>query len=104
MTKPPLTESDGRLRWSFPATDRRPDDNPRPDISAELRRRRVAAARCEPLPDGRRDPADPIDEPLSDAELDAWRAAWRHLHRAGLGAIIPTRVLAAAARRGGDAA
>lgn len=67
-------------------------------VPAALRRRRAAAWRCEPLPDGRR--RDPLeeggcDEPITGAQLISWRAAWRHLHRLGLPAIIPQRVVAA---------
>lgn len=63
---------------------------------AQLRRRRAASWRLPPLCDGRRDPLDSAGEPISDAELDSWRAAWCHLDRAGLVAVIPQRVLVAA--------
>jgi hypothetical protein len=72
------------------------------DIPAQLRRRRVASWRLPPLDDGRRDPLDDCDEPLSDAELDSWRAAWMHLDRLALPAIVPQRVLVASVRRGRD--
>jgi hypothetical protein len=69
-----------------------------------LRRRRAASWRCPPLADGRRDPLDPVPEPLTDAELDSWRVAWWHTRRAGLEPIIPERILLAAGRRAGDPA
>jgi hypothetical protein len=76
-------------------------------IPSHIRRRRAASYRCVPLPGGQRDPLHhPVSEPLTDAELDAWRAAWLHLDRLGLCAIVPPLVLAAgrARRRDGDAA
>ncbi|MGH3511657.1 MAG: hypothetical protein ACRDRB_05195 [Pseudonocardiaceae bacterium] len=81
------------------ATAGRPaHDIPHPrhsDIPAQLRRRRAASRRLPPLPDGRRDPLDSTHEPITDAEIDAWRATWSHLDRLGLPAIIPSRVVAA---------
>jgi hypothetical protein len=68
------------------------------DLPAQLRRRRAASWRCEPLPGGQRDPLNDDgfdDEPLTDAELDSWRAAWQHLNRLGLPALVPARVVAA---------
>ncbi|MGH3547601.1 MAG: hypothetical protein ACRDQU_05685 [Pseudonocardiaceae bacterium] len=100
MTKPPSTATTGGFRGS-PATGRHAQDNPRTGVPAQLLRRRVASWRCEPLPDGRRDPAGPVDEPISEAELASWRAAWWHLAKLDLPAIVPTRVLTAAGRRGG---
>jgi hypothetical protein len=76
-------------------------------VPAQLRRRRAASYRCPPLPDGRRDPLDPVGEPLTDPrELDSWRVAWVHLDRLALPAIVPPLVLATgrARRRDGDAA
>lgn len=105
MRKPPASGSAGGLKPVI-HHDVRPAENtpqPRQSVPGQLRARRAASWRLPPLPDGRRDPLDPQDEPVSDAELDAWRAAWWHLHRKGLPAVIPDRVLAAA-RRGGDAA
>jgi hypothetical protein len=47
---------------------------PRQDhLAAQLRRRRAAAVRCEPLGDGRRDPAAPL------TDVDRWTSE-RHLH------------------------
>jgi hypothetical protein len=69
-------------------------------IPAQLRRRRGASYRCEPLPDGHQEPWHyPATEPVSDRELDSWRAAWHHLHAFGLPAVVPERVLAAAGSR-----
>ena len=51
------------------------------DLGAALRRRRSAAARLLPLPDGRPDPWTPRHRPR---DLEASRAAWRHLHDVGL--------------------
>jgi hypothetical protein len=70
------------------------------DIPSQLRRRRGASRRLPPLASGLRDPWDVIDGPLSDAEVASWRAAWGHLHALGLPAVVPERVLAAAAGSG----
>ncbi|MGH3549766.1 MAG: hypothetical protein ACRDQU_17000 [Pseudonocardiaceae bacterium] len=69
------------------------------DIPTQLRRRRAAACRCPPLPDGRRDPLDSADEPITDDEIDTWRATWLHLHRLDLPAVVPAHVLAAGRAR-----
>ncbi|MGH3542481.1 MAG: hypothetical protein ACRD0H_04700 [Actinomycetes bacterium] len=85
------------------ATAGRPaHDIPHPrhsDIPAALRRRRAASWRLPPLADGRRDPLDSADEPITDAEIDAWRATWLHLHRLDLPAVVPAHVLAAGRAR-----
>jgi hypothetical protein len=71
-------------------------DAPPSEVPRQLRRRRAAASRCEPLPDGRRDPLDDqCDERVTDAVAASWRAAWCHIARAGLHPIIPERVMAA---------
>jgi hypothetical protein len=71
-------------------------------VAAQLRRRRAASWRCEPLWSGLRDPADLTPaESVTERELASWRTAWWHLDRLGLPAIIPERVLAAAGRGGG---
>lgn len=64
---------------------------------ADLRRRRAASRRCTPLLDGRRDSLDPepVREPVSEAQLDCWLDALRHLRCAGLAGTLPTEVLAA---------
>ncbi len=67
-------------------------------VPTQLRRRRAAAWRCEPLVSGLRDPLDPAGEPLTDAELASWRVAWLHLAELDLPAIVPPRVLVAAGR------
>jgi hypothetical protein len=98
MTSPrtdPVCGDSGVDAW--PA--RRAQNNPASDIPGQLRRRRVAAWRLEPLESGRRDPLDSADEPLTDAELDSWRAAWCYLDRMGLPAVIPDRVLVEAGRK-----
>lgn len=62
-------------------------------VGAALRRRRVAALRCEPLACGRRDPIERgHDSPI---DLWAWRAAADHLAAARLTGIAPAEVLAA---------
>lgn len=99
MTTPaPRAEGGGRDQRDAATTtaDRDATRAASQSVPAELRRRRAAAWRCEPLADGLCDPLDPCDEPVSDGELDSWRAAWSHLDRVGLVAIIPERVLAAA--------
>jgi hypothetical protein len=71
-------------------------------IPRQLRRRRAASRRCEPLRSGLRDPADPTPtESVTERELASWRTAWWHLDRLGLPAIIPEKVLATAGSRGG---
>lgn len=50
------------------------------DIPAQLRRRRSASSRCQPLDNGHRDPLDP--PPQSDGtvwDLESWAAAAAHL-------------------------
>lgn len=81
MTKPHTTGSGAGLRESVTTAARPAQDNHRTDIPAELRRRRVAGWRCEPL---------------SDAELVSWRLAWLHLAELDLPAVVPSRVLVAA--------
>jgi hypothetical protein len=46
-------------------------------VALQLRRRRAASWRCEPLADGRRDPIDPMP---TDREVlrDVWRTLARH--------------------------
>ncbi|MCV2489453.1 hypothetical protein OF117_08735 [Geodermatophilus sp. YIM 151500] len=62
--------------------------------AAQLGRRRRAALRCEPLPDGRRDPLNPAnDVGLVDVvELDAWARALAHLRTVGLVGLPPAHV------------
>ncbi|MGH3777642.1 MAG: hypothetical protein ACRDRR_18255 [Pseudonocardiaceae bacterium] len=70
MTNPRTTGSGAGVRESVTATAARPAHRSHhTDLPRELRRRRVASWRCEPLPDGRRDPADPQVQPLTAAEL-----------------------------------
>lgn len=61
-------------------------------IAAQLRRRRAASWRCEPLADGRRDPWPelPREHYWTDRELDA-RRSWSQRHRARLDAIFGVR-------------
>jgi uncharacterized protein YfaQ (DUF2300 family) len=59
----------------------------------QLRRRRAAAWRCEPLADGRRDPLvhrHPDD--WSARELESWAAAVAHLRYLDLPAVAPESV------------
>jgi hypothetical protein len=68
----------------------------------QLRRRREAANRCEPLGCGKhRDPLDHLPAPLNlnARSLAAWRAARDHLAEYGYRAILPAPV----ARRIGEA-
>lgn len=63
------------------------------DVPAQLRRRRAASWRCEPLESGRRDPwVDQHPDTWTDAELDSWAAAAVHLRRAGLTPQVPDSV------------
>jgi hypothetical protein len=56
--------------------------------AAGLRRRREAGWRLPPLVDGRRDPLDRVEEPLTDAlrrcRREAAQAAWWHFHDTGV--------------------
>lgn len=71
------------------------EHNPARRQCERLRRRREASRRLPPLPDGRRDPLDPpLHEPLTVAGIEAWRAAYRHLHQLGYRVDVPARVLA----------
>ena len=54
------------------------------EFAAALRRRRDAANRCQPLPDGRRDPhTDRRPRVWSPREIDSWLAAGAHLWSLG---------------------
>lgn len=69
-------------------------------IARQLRRRRAAAVRCEPLIDGRRDPLELPRQPTPDVrELDSWGAALAHLRAAGLAGLPPADVRRALAAR-----
>lgn len=51
-----------------------------PSVPAQLRRRRAAAWRCEPLADGGRDPwSDQPSRYWTASEVDAWQFAAEHL-------------------------
>ena len=83
---------------SLPAEDR---SDPKTDetIGVQLHRRRLAAARCEPFPDGRRDPHEAVrSERLGWEELDRCAAALLYLRRAGLPGLPPPDVARALAR------
>lgn len=72
----------------------------RQDVPAQLRRRRQASLRLEPLPDGRRDPWSPRrGGDQRDAELDAWVRALEHLRELGLAGLAPHDVQRALGRR-----
>lgn len=82
-------------------------DTPSPSVTDQLRGRRAASWRLLPLESGARDPwDDQLTGPVSERERDSWQAAWLHLYRLGLPAIIPPVVLGAgvAQRHHGDAA
>lgn len=66
-----------------------------PSVPEQLRRRRAASWRLPPLESGLRDPLGATDEPITDAVVASWRAAWCHISRAGLQPIIPDRLMAA---------
>lgn len=56
-----------------------------PSLPEQLRRRRVASWRCEPLPSGLWDPwRDRHPDGWTRHELDAWRAAAEQLRGAGI--------------------
>lgn len=92
---------------------RRPDTTATDPQSgpAQLRRRRAASWRCEPLPGGSRDPwADRHSARWTAAELDSWRNTVEHLRANQLYGRwqVPESVRMAwrrrlARRRGGDA-
>jgi hypothetical protein len=73
-------------------------------IRSQLRRRRAASRRLPPLASGLHDPLDSVSEPLTDAELASWRAAWWHTRWVGLEPVIPERIWLAAGSRAGDPA
>lgn len=63
-------------------------------VGAQLRRRRMASWRCEPLDSGHRDPHHRWrPEKLSAKQLEAVAAAAEHLDAAGLSAIFDVDVL-----------
>lgn len=67
-------------------------------LSKQLRRRRVAAMRCAPMPDGRRDPLEPEEDPiLTRAQLDDWAMTLLHLQRTGERGLPPANVARALA-------
>ena len=69
----------------------------------QLRRRRMAAYRCEPLPPGHRDPWRPWrPEELSDKQVEGAAAAARHLLDMGVTPRFDTTTLRALYRRGAD--
>jgi hypothetical protein len=79
-------------------------------VPEQLRRRRAAAswsqrhrARLDRI-FGVHDPLKPVSEPLTDTELDSWRAAWRHLHGLRLPAVVPRRVVATGQAHRADSA
>jgi hypothetical protein len=101
MTIPRTPAGDTGDRESVSSAARQTHDtaDAPPSVPEQFRRRRAASWRCEPLPpDGRRDPLDPAAEPLTEREVDSWRAAWTHLHAFGLPAVVPDRVLADGSR------
>lgn len=91
---------------------RRPQDTATaPSSPSPLRTRRAAASwsqrhrgRLDRI-FGAHDRADPVEAPVTDAELQSWRSAWSHLHGCGLPAVVPDDVMAAgqARRRDGGA-
>lgn len=101
MTTPAPCDQGGRYQrdGSSTTSDPVPDGSapPRHSVPQQLRRRRAASWRCEPLRTGLRDPADPTPTyRVTERELASWRAAYCHLNRLGLVAIIPEKVPAAA--------
>ncbi|MGH3785860.1 MAG: hypothetical protein ACRDRG_04765 [Pseudonocardiaceae bacterium] len=72
------------------------DDQPAGEVDTEgipsqLRRRRAASWRLEPLARGYQDPWRYREE-LTPRRLAAWRAAWRHLRCHGLQPVVPEQV------------
>jgi hypothetical protein len=63
-------------------------------IPTQLRRRREASRRCEPLESGLRDPADP-DTPArwADREVASWLSAAQYPHSLRYPAVVPDSVL-----------
>jgi hypothetical protein len=68
-------------------------------IPAQLRRRRLAALRCEPLGDGRQDPWSCRTEDAPSTDLDSWARALLHLERVGLTGLPPAPVRRALAEQ-----
>jgi hypothetical protein len=76
--------------------------DPRQNIADQLRRRRVASLRCEPMADGRRDPWSRRGihaELSSERELNSWARALAHLGDVGLVGLPPAYVRRALAER-----
>ncbi len=71
----------------------------RQDVAAQLRRRRQASLRCEPMADGRRDPWTSRRDVHRDEHLEAWARALAHLRDAGLVGVPPAHVRRALADR-----
>ncbi|BDB44550.1 MULTISPECIES: hypothetical protein [Mycobacterium] len=77
-------------------------------LAGQLHRRRLAAARCVPLPCGHRDPilcavgdgqaAAPTGHAPTRHQLDAWRYTVAYLAALGLPPLVPTDIAAALAR------
>lgn len=74
------------------------------DLTAQLRRRREASRRVIPLDCGCRDgwTCRCTDPPLSEAMIDAGRAAARHILSVGKTPLLATEILRALWRRGGE--
>ena len=70
-------------------------------MDGPLARRRAASARLPVLACGRADPWFYAPLPLTDHQLDGWRATARHVLGAGLVPGVPLGALRALYRRGG---
>jgi hypothetical protein len=89
----------GQLDWTH--------DTASPPVPEQLRRRRAASWRREPLPDGRRDPFDPITpRDWTSREVASWDTAAQHLCACGLFGQwqVPQSVRAPSWRRRRDGA
>lgn len=90
MTNAPGQEAEGAVEMP----GGRLEGTPRPrqeSVGAQLRRRRLAALRCEPLPDGRRDPWSCRGSARGE-NLNAWIKALGHLRDHGLIGLPPADV------------
>ncbi len=102
MTNAPDQKAEGVAVNLVPGRHDEVSAAPRHDAGAQLRRRRQASLRCEPLADGRRDPLTPSrrDGGLQRGEdLTAWRRALEHLRDLGLLGLPPAHVRRALAER-----
>lgn len=90
---PDSEETEGAVKMPGGRLDGTPSQG-HESVGCQLRRRRLAARRCEPLPDGRRDPwtCRGPNAPARTENISAWRRALGHLRDHGLVGLPPAAV------------